>query len=68
MGSEVRGAVTENTDSIMSLGNTVRPQHYATFHHALQETTGEKWRYGGEGDAPGVLPSGPFSDDDTVVV
>lgn len=68
MGSEVRGAVTENTDSIMSLGNTVRPQHYATFHHALQEITGEKWEYGSEGDAPGVLPTGPFSDDDTVVV
>jgi hypothetical protein len=47
MGGGVQGAVGENTDSIMSVGNTVRPQHYATFHHALQEVTGESWEYGG---------------------
>lgn len=68
MGGGVRGAVAENSDSIMSVGNTVRPQHYATFHKALEAVTGEKWEYGGEGDAPGVLPAGPFGPDDTVVV
>jgi hypothetical protein len=47
MGGGVQGAVGENTDSIMSVGNTVRPQHYATFHHALEEVTGEDWEYGG---------------------
>lgn len=53
---EVGPVGRENTDSIMSLGNTVRPQHYATFHHALQEVTGEEWQYGGAGDAPTVIP------------
>lgn len=47
MGGGVQGAVGENTDSIMSVGNTVRPQHYATFHHALQEVTSESWEYAG---------------------
>lgn len=47
MGGGVRGAVAENSDSIMSVGNSVRPQHYATFFDALQKTTGEQWEYGG---------------------
>lgn len=33
------GAVFENNDNIMSLGSTVRPQHYATFMQALREVT-----------------------------
>lgn len=45
MGGGVTGAVGENTDNIMSVGNTVRPQHYATFHHALEQVTGEQWTY-----------------------
>ena len=52
----IDGAVSENNDNIMSLGNTVRPQHYATFHAALEQVTGKSWRYGGEGDAPDVIP------------
>lgn len=68
MGGGVRGAVSENSDNIMSVGNTVRPQHYATFHKALEKVTGEKWEYGGEGDSPGLLPQGPFADTDEVVV
>lgn len=58
MGGGVQGAVGENTDSIMSVGNTVRPQHYATFHKALLEVTGESWEYGGTGTGRGrVLPA-----------
>lgn len=34
------GAIAENNDNIMSLGNTVRPQHYATFGWALGQITG----------------------------
>jgi hypothetical protein len=52
----IDGAVSENNDNIMSLGNTVRPQHYATFHAALVQVTGKDWQYGGEGDAPTVIP------------
>lgn len=41
------GAVAENNDGIMSLGNAVRPQHYATFGWALgQVTRMDKWRVG----------------------
>jgi outer membrane protein OmpA-like peptidoglycan-associated protein len=54
--TEIDGAVVENNDGIMSLGNTVRPQHYATFHFALEHVTGKRWRYGGEGNAPSVIP------------
>ncbi|MBZ0303862.1 MAG: OmpA family protein [Anaerolineae bacterium] len=55
----IDGAVSENNDNIMSLGNTVRPQHYATFHAALEQVTSKSWRYGGEGDAPSVIPGTP---------
>lgn len=34
------GSVAENNDNIMSLGNTIRPQHYATFMQALHNVTG----------------------------
>ncbi|MBW4522664.1 MAG: OmpA family protein [Scytolyngbya sp. HA4215-MV1] len=33
------GSVYENNDNVMSLGNTVRPQHYATFMQALHEVS-----------------------------
>lgn len=52
----IDGALSENNDNIMSLGNTVRPQHYSTFHAALEQVTGKGWKYGGEGDAPDVIP------------
>jgi len=62
---QIDGAVSENNDGIMSLGNSVRPQHYSTFHHALQTVTGRQWQYGGEGEdrmgspvAPGTQMSG----------
>lgn len=55
----IDGAVSENNDNIMSLGNTVRPQHYSTFHAALEQVTGKSWRYGGEGDFPSVIPGTP---------
>ncbi len=40
------GSVTENNDNIMSLGNTIRPQHYATFMEALRTVTSNTpaWR------------------------
>ncbi len=56
MGGGVRGAVAENSDNIMSVGNTVQPQHYATFHNALQTITGEQWEYGGSSRGT-VLPA-----------
>jgi outer membrane protein OmpA-like peptidoglycan-associated protein len=36
----VGGSVHENNDNIMSLGSTVRPQHYATFMEALHTVSG----------------------------
>ena len=39
-GENLPGAIHENTDSIMSLGNVVRPQHYAVFSKALKDVTG----------------------------
>lgn len=39
------GAVAENNESVMSLGDTIRPQHYATFMKALRDLTGvNDWR------------------------
>jgi outer membrane protein OmpA-like peptidoglycan-associated protein len=39
------GSVHENNDNIMSLGSTIRPQHYATFMQALHSVTGiNDWR------------------------
>jgi len=41
------GAIAENNDGIMSLGNVVRPQHYATFGWALAQVTGvDEWQVG----------------------
>lgn len=50
------GPVAENTDSIMSLGAAVKPQHYMTFLEALKDVTGmTEWAFG---PATGVLPPG----------
>ncbi len=50
------GAVREHSDSIMSVGNAVKPQHYATFLAALKLVTGmEQWEFG---PAQGVIPPG----------
>ncbi len=41
------GAIFENSENIMSVGDKVKPQHYATFHEALTKTTGNKdWKLG----------------------
>lgn len=46
-GNPLPGAVTEHNGGIMSLGNQVRPRHYATFHHALQSVTAQSpWALG----------------------
>ncbi len=63
----IDGAVAENNDNIMSLGDTVRPQHYATFHSALEQATGKSWRYGGEGDPPTHIPGTPTPDGGVIV-
>lgn len=52
----LEGAVFENNDGIMSLGTVVRPQHYATFHWALEELTGIDWALGPP--VPVVAPPG----------
>ena len=50
------GAVRERSDSIMSMGNAVKPQHYATFLAGLKLVTGmEDWAFG---PASGVVPPG----------
>lgn len=46
-GVNLPGAIAENNDSIMSLGNVVRPQHYAPFHEALRTLSGvNEWALG----------------------
>jgi outer membrane protein OmpA-like peptidoglycan-associated protein len=46
-GAALPGAVSENSDNVMSLGSTVRPQHYATFHAALVQITSiPEWALG----------------------
>ena len=46
-GQPLAGAVCEPTDSIMSVGDVVRPQHYSTFHAALTDITDqEPWALG----------------------
>ena len=40
-GNKLPGAIAETSDSIMSAGNVVRPQHYSTFHTALSQITHE---------------------------
>ena len=50
------GAVSENTDSIMSVGAAVKPQHYATFLEALKHISGmQEWALG---PPQAVLPPG----------
>src|SRR5690349_1434586 len=62
-GHPLAGAVCEPTDSIMSVGNVVRPQHYATFHAALTQITKQSpWALGpatGKNEAlPGSAAAG----------
>jgi hypothetical protein len=41
------GAIYENSENMMSVGNTVKPQHYATFHDALCKLTAfDGWKLG----------------------
>ena len=45
VGQGLPGSVAENSDNIMSLGSTVRPQHYTTFMQAIRTLTGSaEWR------------------------
>jgi outer membrane protein OmpA-like peptidoglycan-associated protein len=53
-GAKLPGAIAETTDSIMSAGNVVRPQHYSTFHAALSQITHEtEWALGPPAAKPG---------------
>ena len=57
MGGGVQAAVFENNDNIMSVGNVVRPQHYATFLEGLNLVTApEHFHYGGAGHSPTAIP------------
>ena len=57
MGGGVQAAVFENNDNIMSVGNVVRPQHYATFLEGLNLVTApERFHYGGAGHSPTAIP------------
>ncbi len=57
MGGGVQTAVFENNDNIMSVGNVVRPQHYATFLEGLNLVTApERFHYGGAGHSPTAIP------------
>jgi hypothetical protein len=50
------GPVAENSDSIMSVGAAVKPQHYMTFLEALKHVTQmQEWALG---PATGVVPPG----------
>jgi outer membrane protein OmpA-like peptidoglycan-associated protein len=41
------GAIAENNDNIMSLGNAIKPEHYATFGWSLGQVTGvSEWKVG----------------------
>ena len=62
-GNKLPGAIAETSDSIMSAGNVVRPQHYSTFHTALSQITHEtEWALGPpqpKPGAPGAAPGAP---------
>ncbi|MGH4001326.1 MAG: OmpA family protein, partial [Pseudonocardiaceae bacterium] len=60
-GGGIAPARVEDNDGVMSLGNVVRAQHYATFLEALNEVTKpETFKYGGDGPAPFLrIPRGP---------
>ena len=46
-GNQLPGAAVEHTGGVMSYGSDVRPQHYATFHNALETITGKQpWSLG----------------------
>ncbi|NMG77679.1 eCIS core domain-containing protein, partial [Aromatoleum diolicum] len=46
-GVHLPGAIKEHNGGIMSFGTEVRPQHYATFHHALTTVTAQSpWSLG----------------------
>jgi outer membrane protein OmpA-like peptidoglycan-associated protein len=52
-GAHLPGAINENNDNIMSLGNAVQPQHYSTFHTALTQITAiDEWALGPAGPRP----------------
>jgi outer membrane protein OmpA-like peptidoglycan-associated protein len=52
-GAALPGAVNENSDNVMSLGTTVRPQHYSTFHAALVQITSiPEWALGPKHPVP----------------
>lgn len=58
-GAHLPGAINQNNGGIMSLGNAVRPQHYATFHAALVELTDiNEWALGPRQRRPTAPPSG----------
>jgi outer membrane protein OmpA-like peptidoglycan-associated protein len=58
-GTPLAGAVCEPTDSIMSVGDVVRPQHYATFHASLTEITAQSpWALGPPTGRTDPLPGG----------
>lgn len=60
MGGGVPPAVHENTDSVMSVGNVVRAQHYITFLEALNAITAPvHFSYGGVGTPPAFSPQSP---------
>ena len=57
MGPGMPGAVVENNDNIMSVGNVIRPQHYSTFLEGLNRVAApEAFHYGGAGHSPDVIP------------
>ena len=37
------GAAVENNDGIISMGNSIRPQHFSVFANALNQLTGKTW-------------------------
>jgi hypothetical protein len=52
--------IAETSDSIMSAGNVVRPQHFSTFHTALPQITHETaWALGPPQPKPGAAPAPP---------
>ncbi len=57
-GTPLKGAVCEPTDSIMSVGDVVRPQHYATFHASLTKITAPHgpWALGAPTGKKDALP------------
>jgi outer membrane protein OmpA-like peptidoglycan-associated protein len=63
-GAALKGAIHEETDSIMSAGNVIRPQHYSMFHKALTDITSQSpWALGAPSAKPAhATPTGGPSD------